>query len=493
MLTLKNTPDSMTSWLAIPSMLLLVGCVLFVPSDLLTLSLSLLIFAICAMITPISAIAILLVLAPLRTLIFTESSIQLPMEIGQLTTLILILFWGLYTASRKKNPLSKLWTPEALPLLIFVITASLTLFYAFALSIAFVEWLKWLTIIVFALFTAQIANNNNIHWLVFILICAGIANASVGIYIYYGGSGALHLLINNENFRAFGTFGQPNPFGGFMGLLIPISSMMTLAYGYLLITKRQINPMWVLFFGIATLIMLFAIYTSWSRGAWLALAASLGFMAFALPRRLIHSILLATFVGILVLGLWFSGRLPASVVQRIQSSTEEFFAFEDMRGVDVNNENFAVVERLAHWQAALNMTQANPLGVGLGNYEVAYSQYNLINWTKALGHAHNYYLNILAEGGTLNLLTYSFFITSSLWFAWVSRKQPDIKHRLLSVGLCGSIVYLIFHSLLDNLYVNNLFLHIAFILGLIYFLHRNTISSVRLLDVKNIHNGIEIK
>ncbi len=48
-------------------------------------------------------------------------------------------------------------------------------------------------------------------------------NALIGLYEFFGGSGALVLLIDNRFSRAFGTFGQPNPFGGFMGLLAPVA------------------------------------------------------------------------------------------------------------------------------------------------------------------------------------------------------------------------------------------------------------------------------
>ena len=69
-----------------------------------------------------------------------------------------------------------------------------------------------------------------------------------------------------------------------------------------------------------------------------------------------------------------------------------------MRGVDINDANFAVIERLAHWQTALGMAREELwLGVSFGNYEAVYSICALVNWPLALGHAHNYYLNLLAK------------------------------------------------------------------------------------------------
>ena len=76
-------------------------------------------------------------------------------------------------------------------------------------------------------------------------------------------------------------------------------------------------------------------------------------------------------------------------------------------GVEVNDANFAIIERLAHWQAAVEMIRAHPwLGIGFGNYAAAYPAYALIRWPNPLGHAHNIYLNMAAETGLIGLLLY---------------------------------------------------------------------------------------
>ena len=84
-------------------------------------------------------------------------------------------------------------------------------------------------------------------------------------------------------------------------------------------------------------------------------------MAFFVPRRLRVGALLLVAITSIGLMIWFSGLLPQSIVQRLQTSTEEFFAFEDVRGVDITPDNFAIAERLAHWQAAINMITYHPI------------------------------------------------------------------------------------------------------------------------------------
>jgi O-antigen ligase len=131
-------------------------------------------------------------------------------------------------------------------------------------------------------------------------------------------------------------------------------------------------------------------------------------------------------IAVFLIILWAEGYLPASVTERVTSATEELFILGDVRDVDITNDNYAIVERLAHWQAALNMTEHNPFfGVGFGNYEVAYEQYRLLNWQEPLGHAHNYYLNVLAETGIIGLIGYIAVFVNVVLLTWRARIHPD--------------------------------------------------------------------
>ncbi|GAB1421559.1 hypothetical protein MASR2M15_17310 [Anaerolineales bacterium] len=348
------------------------------------------------------------------------------------------------------------------------------------------EWLKWCIIPLIILIVFKLGQSYNWEWISFSLILSGIANAFIGIYIFLGGSGADHLRINEHFFRAFGTFGQPNPFGGFMGMLIPLALMLSLGYLWRFYSQwkqqnrwRKSTLIWALYYLFSTIILTLGIITSWSRGAWLAIIIALFASLFTFIPRLKNAILISG-IGLFLLGiLWFSGLIPASIVNRFSSATQEYFVLYDVRGEDISTENYAVIERLAHWQAALNMSNENPLlGIGFGNYANAYPNYRLINWKEPLGHAHNYYLNILAETGIIGALSYGVLWVSILAITWLTRSHPDLLIRAAISGLMGTWVYLSVHSLLDNLYVNNLFLHIGLMLGLLsLFFHqiRNSI------------------
>lgn len=456
------------------------------PIGIVVIVLAFLVFVLLACITPLAAMTIMLILAPMRTLIATEAIAQLPLDIGQLALIGFILAWLINRIMRGERLIWVVFSPVSVLIGLFVIATGFTAFSAVSLTAWLNEWLKWLQILVLVVFTLNYALRRRWEWLLLGLTVAAVAHAWIGIYEFLGGSGALHLLINGRFFRAFGTFGQPNPFGGFMGLLAPVTLMASLGYGIRAWINRgggllNVNSGLALFYLLSSGFIMVSIGMSWSRGAWIGLAAALAVTAFAIPRNTKWGILfLCGAVGLLG-ALWLTGVLPRSVVDRLGNSTQEFFAFEDVRGIDITPENYAVAERLAHWQAALNMATSQPLlGVGLGNYEVVYPHFRLVNWPEPLGHAHNYYLNILAEAGVVGLLVYGKVWTSIMALSWRGRRHPDILSRFVIIGLLGTWVYLTVHSFFDNLYVNNLFLHMGLMLGILAALYNQTRAYIKL-------------
>jgi len=161
-----------------------------------------------------------------------------------------------------------------------------------------------------------------------------------------------------------------------------------------------------------------------------------------------------------------TGRLPASIVSRLTGFLA-YVTFEDVRGVGVTDATFAVMERMAHWQAALGMWRDNFwLGVGLGCYEPAYPAFRLINWILPLGHAHNAYLNMAAETGLLGLVTYVLWGGGLLLNSVKAVRSSVGWQRGLALGLLGAWVHFAAHSLVDNLLVNNVHLHVAVLAAL---------------------------
>ncbi len=427
----------------------------------------------------------LMTLAPLRALIAAETGLTLPLSIDQLLLLVYGLVWLASQVLQGRRMLRLERNPTLLATLGLTAVFAIGAWTSASPSEWLTEWLKWVVIVGFV-WHLSLLRGERWRWLMFAVVVGAVGNALVGLYIFAGGSGADHLQILGRFYRAFGTFGQPNPFGGFMGIVLPLCAMA--AWGLIArlwadwragsnLTGPQVAQLlaWTAGTGLLTA----ALLASWSRGAWLGIAGAALAMLLALPRRLLHGLLLVICVCALAVGLWRLDILPDALIGRLTSSIGDLVSITDVRGIDVHAGNYAVIERLAHWQAAVNMAQDFPFfGVGLGNYSPQYEQYRLIAWELPLGHAHNYYLNVLAEAGILGLLAYLAFWALMLRLSWTLRGHPDRFARAVGIGLLGCWTYIAVHSFFDNLYVNTLFLHIGVLLSVQAILHRQLQSAL---------------
>ena len=355
--------------------------------------------------------------------------------------------------------------PLLLPLLIFLGAILLSLTGALSLRYSFKEILKWLEVLGIYLFVANVIERKQAKVAVLLMLLAGIGQALLGFYQFFGRVGPQAFVVLGRFVRAYGTFEQPNPYGGYLGLVLP------LAYGLLLGISRL--GYWRLDIGYLVAIpglalMGPALIMSWSRGAWLGFAAAFILMSLAHSRRgaALFALLCLLVTSVLLLGSIQA--LPQSIIQRITDFLPYLHVF-DVRGVKLTDANYAVVERMAHWQAAWGMFNDRPwLGVGIGNYEPVYPAYSLPGWTEPLGHAHNYYLNIAAEAGLIGLAAYLVLWGAAFWQAWKVVRTTQGYWRGVAAGILGVLTHLSVHNLFDNLYVHNMYLHVAMLLGLLF-------------------------
>lgn len=381
------------------------------------------------------------------------------------------------------------YPPLLLPLLIFLGAILLSLTGTLSLRYSFKEILKWVEVLGIYLFVANVMEREQVKLVVVLMLLAGIGQALLGFYQFFGRVGPQAFVVLGRFVRAYGTFEQPNPYGGYLGLVLP------LAYGVLLGTRtfgtRKFVNSWirpestnhestnlpVALLGLAT--MGAALIMSWSRGAWLGFAAAFILMNLAYSRQgaALFALLCLLVASALLLGS--TQVLPQSIIQRITDFLPYWHVF-DVRGVKLTDANYAVVERMAHWQAAWAMFNDRPwLGVGIGNYEPVYPAYSLPGWTEPLGHAHNYYLNIAAEAGLIGLAAYLVLWGAAFWQAWKVIRSTEGYWRGVAVGILGVLTHLAVHNLFDNLFVHNMYLHVAMLLGLLFVAAKRETSNVK--------------
>ncbi len=489
------------AWLAVAAGIVGVGIALL-PLHLSVALLAAGSLALLVFIEPIGAVVLLLMVAPLKTLIETEAPGALPLDIGQLALLGVVLIWIVTRVASRQT----LWLPVSqvqVPVAVFLVAVSLGIPGALNPGDALAETLKWAAMLLLISLCLALFRRHEAGWLVFGIVLAGGIQAVTGLYEFYGGSGVEHLrILDDTHFRAFGTFGQPNPFGAFMGitLAMAIGAALGHLFEFWRVVLHQPEPSdalmhrlspalkWfpglIFYTGMAALILA-ALLASWSRGAWMGFVVAVAVMAFFLPRSLLRSILLVTVLAPLAALGWSNGWIPESITSRMVGFAEELTTITDVRGVELTDSNYAVIERIAHWQSALDIARDYPwLGVGFDNYAAAYPTYALMEWQNPLGHAHNYYLNLLAETGIIGLSAYLFAWIAIVFLTIRQARRSYGLERGWCIGLLGVWTTIAVHSLVDKLYVNNIFLHVGCLLGLLAIMMRDAARQPADMEVK---------
>ena len=356
--------------------------------------------------------------------------------------------------------------PLTMPLLVFWGVISLGLLPAQDLSSALTEWLKWAEVLWVYLLVGSIVGPSERLGLLGALCAAGALEAALGLYQFLFQVGPAGFILFGRYMRAYGTFRQPNPFGGYLGLLLPLGYASVWAGARRALSRRaplKERVLWGLALG-ASLLMALGIVASWSRGALVGVLGGLALVALRLGRRTWFILLiLALLIGILAPALL--GALPAGFIERLGDA----FALigQDLSTVEITDANFALVERYAHWQAAWRMFAQHPwFGVGVGQYPAVYPSVAVPRWQDPLGHAHNYYLNILAEGGLVGLGAYCALMLATLITLWRRSGKASGWERALALGALGMWGHLMAHSLFDNLYVHEMYLLVAIVLAM---------------------------
>jgi len=247
--------------------------------------------------------------------------------------------------------------------------------------------------------------------------------------------------------RALGPFGQPNRMGGYLIAIIPVALCLALVAqdralkaGLLLVT-----------FG-----LVFSLAATYSRGAWLGLAAGLLVLAAAFtrwPELLPRPTMLALLIGCVTVP--FALLLP-SVLSRMQQRPSSEPAWN--LPIDPEREGSGAMRR-AIWSGALRAAMSRPvLGWGIGAFRQAYdvSKDPTMKRLEAEGgrtadQAHNHYLGILAERGVLGLAAFAVLTALTLGAAAMAMASgTPAMGRVLVAGLAGSVVALLAHGLVDD-------------------------------------------
>jgi len=382
---------------------------------------------------------------------------------------IAAISWGLRFAARRE-PLVLPWVALPISLFLVVVLFSTTLAPSWPLSLK--ELLKWLELfLVFLVAANSFKDRRQMKLVLASLFLASLVEAFLGVYQFAAQRGPEGFVVGEGYLRAFGTFGQPNPFAGYLGLVLPLAFSLSLS------ALNGHRPQWAPGVAFVGVVLFAAVVMSMSRGAWLAFAISAMVMTAIWSRRAFAGLFIFAFLAAFLAFLGTVGLLPPVVTERLAVITDNFGIF-DVAQVQLTPQNWAVVERMANWQAAWNMAQDAPwLGNGIGNFSEVYPDYAVMNWKNLTGHAHNYFLNILAETGIIGLGAYIVLAVSSVVYAVTafrciaSENRPEDSSfpsdKAISLGILGILLALHTHNFFDNLYVHGMAAQVGLMLGLL--------------------------
>ena len=276
-----------------------------------------------------------------------------------------------------------------------------------------------------------------------VLIFAG----SMGLFAilqFASGASKIYGIVDTPGGALFGPYVNRDHFAGLMEMLIPVALLYIAGRG----RRFSLEALALCVFAAAAAVA--SLLLSGSRGGLLALSAEIALATSALRiwgagtrqrRRLEMAAVVTILAGVMLFAYvdpgWVARRLGSVVY--VQDSWAEWAGFRKSYALD-----------------ALRMWRAHPvLGVGLGDFETAYPRYQSFPSDLWIDHAHNDYVEAVAETGLvgavliLSLLALFFRLAFRDWGRPL-RSQGSWIRLGAAIGCCGMLV----HSFVDfNLHI----------------------------------------
>ncbi len=465
------------AWLAGGSLTLLLALASLLISPLVPVALAVVVLSALALLRwPWLGVALLVASVPAQQLGAVGGGALTLTRLSLVVAAAGLLFW--WTIERRPVVGSRL----ALPFLALIAWMFVTTLVARDLGAASADLFRWLVALFAFLAVLQVlvrTSERIVTGVILAIAVAGAFEAGFGAALGLLGLGPESFMIQDSFSRAYGTFGRPNTFAGYLEMAVfPVlwfgiyrlrrlsetfrayHAARNTGFAASATYRRELVLSIVataILLGSAA-IMLGGILISFSRGAWIGVAAGVAITVLVAIRRYWPVVVPALPVAILVALVGLTLLAPDTLTERVSSIAEEARPF-DASSIPITPENFAVVERMAHWQAGWRMFEDHPLtGVGTGNYNANYPDYFVReSFIISQGHAHNFYIHMLAENGIVGLAIYLTLILSFFFVALrVALATTDRLTWALALGALGTMAAVYIHNLFENLHVLNL-------------------------------------
>ncbi len=246
----------------------------------------------------------------------------------------------------------------------------------------------------------------------------------------------------------FPFFKEHTSYGAVLAMYVPIAFCFAFLY------KHSLNYRLLGF--VVFSILLVGVILSFTRAAWVSIAASVVFMLFVVlkvRKEIVFLAILSCFAF-----LWYNmDDLLSRFEKNDQVSSDNLT--EHVESISNISTDASNLERINRWKSAFRMFQERPIvGFGPGTYMFLYAPYQkpyektIISTNAAdLGNAHSEYIGPLAESGLIGSLSiFAIVLITLIYGVKVYYKLEDYNLKLIAIAtLMGLITYWI-HGFLNN-------------------------------------------
>lgn len=357
----------------------------------------------------------------------------------ELASYLLLIGWGLFIYKSIKGFFEWHKTPFDFPIIIFTVIAFLSILVSPDPAFSFYNCYnlvgRYVLIYYLAAQSFYQADDDQLKILLgslglslLIVLIYGFMQAFLGI-----GLNSTEMAWTDEAMfpglktRVFSTWENPNLLGGYFDLIMGL-----LAGVFLLIKQKNIR----IIVGVLFCITAICLTLTYARGACLSIAIVIGLYGMIYNRKILIALL--ALIAVLLIS-------DTTLVERLTSVFTKMDTSSEMR--------------LAFWESTVAMILDHPLlGIGWGAYFMVYPNYDYYmqgNFIKIV-HAHNMYLNIMAEIGLFGFVSYLVFFFGVIYKAfrakatklnnWVKGYLLGLSFGMAALAINGFTDYVLFNA-----------------------------------------------
>lgn len=203
-------------------------------------------------------------------------------------------------------------------------------------------------------------------------------------------------------------------------------------------------------------ILITGIIFSYSRAAWISVAASLGVFLLIRFRIRFYWLMIALVIGV---GFFYMFRYQFidKLEKNKQDSSTDFV--EHVQSISNISSDASNLERINRWASALRLFEERPIfGWGPGTYQFVYAPYQrakektIISTNYGdMGNAHSEYIGPLSESGVLGMLTFmGIVITTIITGIRVHRRALTKEVRVMALVITLGLISYYVHGVMNN-------------------------------------------